>query len=124
MSEVGTLSRAGLRIWALAVLGQASMLHAQTMPIEPRADTSASQEGSSNRPGDTARSSIGVVGRRQSTEQTKLIAKPMARLNSRLSNRIENRLRNRVDSAYRGDADAGSQAREADARGRRTSPKM
>lgn len=103
--------------------GQASMAHGQSISTEPEKQTPAIGAGQSIAPGRNAQSAVGVVGERQGTEETKAIAKPMARLDTRVRNRIENRLQNRVDRSYRNDPDAGSQVRDAELRARRASPR-
>lgn len=55
-----------------------------------------------NQAGQTARSSVGQVGQRQTreTESNSTGLKPMARISSRISNRVQNRIRNRIDRNY------------------------
>lgn len=72
--------------------------------------------------GETARSTVGQVGQRQTREQLAQDAgiEPMARINSRVQNRVQSRIRNRIDRYYDPQANAtspfdiaGDQARTA-----------
>jgi hypothetical protein len=72
--------------------------------------------------GETARSTVGQVGERQTPEQLGRDAgiEPMARITSRIQNRVQSRIRNRIDRYYDPQANAtspfdvaGNQARTA-----------
>lgn len=55
-----------------------------------------------NPSGRTARSPVGQVGQRQSSDVAAQQAgiKPMARIANRIQNRVQNRIRNRIDDSY------------------------
>lgn len=76
----------------------------------PGAVQSAQPPQPSQRLGETAKSTVGQVGLRQSQGQLaqELNAKPMARLENRIQNRIESRVRNRIDRYYDPKANATS----------------
>lgn len=74
------------------------------------------------RQGETARSTVGQTGQRQTRDQLAADAgiEPMARINSRVQNRVQSRIRNRIDRYYDPQANAvspfvvaGDQARTA-----------
>jgi hypothetical protein len=56
---------------------------------------------------ETARSSVGTVGKRQVRASTAGI-NPLARVNSRITNRIRFRIQNRIDPSYSPTADAAA----------------
>lgn len=56
--------------------------------------------------GQTASSTVGSVGQRQTREEAAIGIEPMARIDSRIQNRIESRLRTRVDRDYSPEANA------------------
>lgn len=75
-----------------------------------------------NPSGRTARSSVGQVGQRQTSDTAAQQAgiKPMARIASRIQSRVQNRIRNRIDPSYDPQANAtdpfaaaGDQARKS-----------
>ena len=79
------------------------------------------------RPGQTASSSVGTAGQRQTREQLGQEAgiEPLARISGRIQNRAQMRVRNRIDRYYDPQANAmspfvvaGDQARAAGRRSR------
>lgn len=58
--------------------------------------------------------STGLVGQRQTPEQTAPAIEPSRRIPSRLETRIQNRIQNRIDRNYRPDPDAMSSFESAD----------
>jgi hypothetical protein len=68
------------------------------------------------RQGDTAGSSVGRAGQRQSREEAaQLIGiKPMGRISGRIENRVQSRIRNRIDRYYDPQANATSPFAVAD----------
>lgn len=67
--------------------------------------------------GQTATSSVGQVGRRQSQV---LNVKPVARLNNRIQNRVQSRIRSRIDRDYSAPSDTLSSFTSAAAQARTT----
>jgi hypothetical protein len=60
-----------------------------------------------NPAGRTARSSVGQVGQRQTSDTAARAGiKPMARIANRVQNRVQNRIRNRIDRYYDPQANA------------------
>ncbi len=61
-------------------------------------------------PGETARSSAGQSGQRQTREQMAADAgiEPMGRINARIQNRVQSRIRNRIDRYYNPQANTTS----------------
>lgn len=62
------------------------------------------------RQGETARSTAGQAGQRQTRELLSQDAgiEPMARINGRVQNRVQSRIRNRIDRYYDPQANAAS----------------
>lgn len=62
------------------------------------------------RQGETARSTVGQAGQRQSREQIAQDARiePMGRINGRIQNRVQSRIRDRIDRYYDPQANAAS----------------
>lgn len=107
-----------IRIRSLASIGIATAL----MAINPASAQSQRAYGSDlntaiqgqfsmdsgqQKAGSIAKSSVGVAGQRQGSQEFTNI-KPMARLNTRIANRIQSRIRNRIDQSYNPQADATS----------------
>lgn len=59
-------------------------------------------------PGQTANSSVGQVGQRQTREKAAATIAPTARIASRIVNRVQSRIRNRIDRYYDPKANAAS----------------
>lgn len=59
------------------------------------------------RPGQTAKSSAGRAGQRQTREAAQGV-KPMTRVSNRINNRVQSRIRNRIDRHYDPQANAVS----------------
>lgn len=59
-------------------------------------------------PGETARSSAGQAGQRQTREQVAadIGIEPMGRISTRIQNRVQSRIRNRIDRYYSPQANA------------------
>ena len=85
---------------AVPVLAQQNFasLGAVTLPL-PKQSTSGAQITQ------TAESTVGRAGERQTRDQTKGI-EPLARINGRIANRVESRIRNRIDRTFNAKSNA------------------
>lgn len=107
------------------LLSAAAPAMAQDAPRDETVEFSASRvdlqrAAPDTRAGQTARSSVGQVGQRQTREQAAPSIEPMGRIASRVQNRIQSRIHNRIDRYYDPRANAtspfataGEQARTA-----------
>ena len=64
----------------------------------------------------TARSSVGQVGQRQTRAQAAASIQPMGRIATRIDNRIQSRLHSRIDPTYDANDDAAAQLKLAGAK--------
>ncbi|MBB3880146.1 hypothetical protein [Sphingomonas pseudosanguinis] len=99
----------------LFLIGLATPAAAQDRYQEPDQIQQAPQSLPETRQGETARSTVGQTGQRQTREIISQDAgiEPMARINNRIQNRVQSRIRNRIDPYYDPQANSTSPFRVA-----------